>query len=150
MPKSRKQQQQYLSANGLEQPRRPVVCAAKPTPKPRAKPKSRPKPKWNPETQQLDYPATLKQVKAVYYLALQCNVGYVKPKTKREAGERIEGLIKLRKAQKRKAKRGRKRAERLANESPEQKAKRAQKRIERDALAGLDEELDERLDRDAS
>jgi hypothetical protein len=113
----------------ISQRNQPMTVIEKPEPA-REIPKAR-SPKWNPETQQLDYPPTSKQVKAIFALSIRCRVDCVSAKTRREAGERIEGLIKLRKAQQRKAKRGRKRKDRLNAESPEQKAKRAQKRIER-------------------
>ena len=70
---------------------------------------------WNPTTQQLDYLPTKTQMTVLRDLCArtEVNVLDVYPTSRRDAAERIAGLIKLRKAQQRRAKRARKRAERL-------------------------------------
>ena len=72
-------------------------------------------PTWNPVTQQLDSPPTKSQMTVLRDLCDKTKVHIlgVYPATSREADARIQGLMKLRKAQRRNAKRASKRAERL-------------------------------------
>jgi hypothetical protein len=51
--------------------------------------------KWNPQTQELDWPPTKAQTRLLRDLCVQTKVHMldVWPHSRREAGERIEGLI---------------------------------------------------------
>ncbi len=73
--------------------------------------------KWNADTHELDYPPTAAQLNHLRDLCAQTKTHTFDvisaTRTRREASERIEGLIKLRRAQQRQRKRARLRAARL-------------------------------------